>query len=412
MKSLLLNKFNLGKDFKYFIFFFFTIDYLFSIIPFPLNIAINTILCLLLFYNNKSIHEHLSKKFMYWLLFTLAITFITLFYLICKGLNYGLDKNIKSIIINFYNVFFTLFLYIEFGESKFNTKIKNLFIIQLGIELLAFIKYLQYPTIHRFRGTFAEPVVMGFWLGIAIFILLLNFRAKIKYIFAIILIYILYFHCKAKFAMIAFPIALLVAFSYKLKKNKYFRIISIGFVLLLLLIYSIYSEQIIALFFRQISKHVPLDATNTFTTRFFYLLTSLKNTFIRPFGYGFGLEYEYYSPYFESYISLANYFKLDTSELVNYVNPDTIIEKESISVIIGHFGLVGLIIYIYNFVKVQESINKKKYLANALLLFVFIESCITMHFYVNILFIYAKIALNDFLKKRELVYDKYNYTCL
>lgn len=412
MKSLLFCKFNLGENLRYFIFSFFTIDYVFGLIPFPFSVLINTFLCFLLFYNNKALHKHLNKKFIYWLLFSFAITFITFFYLIQKGLNYELDKNMKSIVVNFYNIFFTIFLYIEFGECEFNTKIKRLFILQLCIELLSFMFYINTPTTHRFKGTFVEPVVMGFWLGIAIFILLLNFRTKIKYILVFILIYILYFFCKAKFAMIALPLALVFAFTYKLKKGKYERIILLFIFLFFLLFFSIFIDQITEIFFIQISKRIPLNATNTFTTRFFYFFSALKNTFLRPFGYGFGLEYEYYYSFFEPYISLANKFHLDTSELMNYINPDTIIEKESISVIVGHFGLIGFIIYLNSFFKIQARINKKKYLSNALLLFVFLESCITMHFYVNILFIYAKIALNPFLRNRETNYDKYNYTSL
>ena len=389
-------------NFKYFVFLLVNIFALYNLIPFPLNVVINSFLCFLIVVIDKSFCKKLGIKFYFWLLCTITITFISLMFLMFKGLYFGLEKNLKAIVIGAYNFFYIFILYVEYSDLDFDFNIKFIFIFQLIVEGISFIRYINTYTVHRFHGTFPEPVVMGFWCGVCFFIVLLQFESKWKYIIALFLIYILYFHCKAKFALLAFPLAIFFALFYRITVSKRQNILLVLIFIVIIGLYALNSTYIIIKYLTFIKNHIEINATNTFVTRFFYLLEALQNLFINPFGVGFGLEYELYYPYFQPYIEIANNVGVDTSEISQYINPNTIIEKESISIISGHFGMVGILIYLAYFLKIRRQICKRKFLVNALMLYVFFESFFCITFYGNLVFIYAKIAINKYLNTSKI----------
>ena len=397
------------QDIKYFILFLVTLESLFNIIPFPFYLIVNTFLCALLVYVDSSFFKKLTYNFYLWFFFTIAITFLTFVFLIFTHIEYGIDKNIKAIVIGLYNFFYIFILYVEYSDIEFNNNVKLIFGFQIVVEIMYFFSYLKSTRISRFHGSFPEPVVMGFWLGVCFFIVLLQFKTKFKHLVALLLLYILYFHSKAKFALLCFPLALLLSIPCKVKKSKpFFYYLLFSFVCILICLYAFFSNYIISLYFKLIRKFFDFDSTNTFVTRFFYLFSSLKSVVTNPFGTGFGLEYEYYYPYFDWYIELANNCNVDTSELIHYVDPNTIVEKDSISVITGHFGLFGLLFYLYNIIKLESKVVRNKYLVYCLIIFVFLESCVCITFYGNLMFVFAQICVNSFTNNKKKIVAEYS----
>ena len=379
-----------------------------------IKIAVDTLLCTSLFLlRNKSI-KFTTKHVLFFSGF-LLLTLLSLVYY-SNNSHYGFQKLLNNVIltcvsyVNLFIVFFT------FDLHPFTKTIARLFKFQIFLTLIFYVFYilfnkqsgiLKHSFIQifilqdwtgRFQGTFAEPGYLGFWLGSAAFISLLVFRKRLGYPLSILLLFILYTACKAKFALIAVPLAL-VCSSLPIKYffSKYH--VSLFFRFFCICVFSLFWDSFTQNFFEIISHFIPSDGSSTYVTRFSFLLTSIKDICMFPFGHGFGLNYEVFHPILTDIIPRADSVGLETEELRGYFsNPNNMGSKETFSLFATSCGFIGIAVYFLYFKKLLCFHYHKSFFSVALILFCFVESFFTGNvtgdaYFFMLLFI--KMALNS-----------------
>ncbi len=377
------------------------------------KIAIDCFLILLLLLVNKSLHTFSYKQ----ILFISFYSFLTLFSLIIcfENNHYGFGKLLKNVILTAL-VFFNYFiLYQTFKNRFFTICIRKLFIFQILLESVLFFFWLFYnkktglighTNIQllilqdwegRFQGSFSEPSCLGLWLGSSIFILLILFQRYTKRICAIFFIFILYSACKAKFALLALPIAFIVPLikSYRFFSKQHIEII---FLLFIFCFISLFWYDFCKAFYYGISIIFPRKGSATYVTRFGFMWSSIKDICFYPLGHGFGLNYEVFQNIFTDIIPIVDSVNLETWELQSYgLNPNNMGSKDTLSLIISSCGFLGITLYFLYFKRTMQARYRHSFYAHALIFFIFIESIITGNIFADSSFfilIFAKMALN------------------
>ena len=105
-------------------------------------------------------------------------------------------------------------------------------------------------------------------------------------------------------------------------------------------------------FFSFLSNFISSEGSSTYVTRFSFLLTSIKDICIFPFGHGFGLNYEVFQPVLTDIIPIADSVGLETEDLREYfLNPNNMGSKETFSLFATSCGFIGIYVYFLYFKK-------------------------------------------------------------
>ena len=382
------------------------------------KIFIDTLLIIGLFIFNKRLSKFSLKQILF-ISFYLFLSFFSLIFYVNNN-HYGFEKLLKNVVLTvfvsfnyfvlyktFYKNTFTTYLYILLGFQIFITLFLAIFFFlynkntgYLGHSIVQIVVFQDWEG--RFQGTFSEPSFLGVWLGSTIFLLPLLWKSCFSYFISGIFIFILYSFCKAKFALLAFPIALGGAVVIKRCVLKsVFKQIWLYFSLICL--FSLFFTQFVNIFFSFVCQFFGLDGSATYVTRFGLLFASLQNICFYPLGTGFGFQYETLQNIFTEIIPIADKFNLDTNELLGYrLNPNSMGSKETVSFVTSTAGFLGIFLFISYFKKLLNSRYNHTIASTGLILFLFIEFFITSNAIAHPAFfilLFSKIALNTDKRK-------------
>ena len=363
-------------------------------------------------------------------LFTKKEIIFASFYLFLTGVvliiysnnnHYGLVKLIKNMVLTIIMLFDFVILYKEFYDYQFNSIIKRIFTFQILLELGLYILFVLFNKNNgmlgksviqifvfqdwsgRFQGTFSEPSLLGVWLGAAAFISFFIYKNKICKLFLFcICVYILFTACKAKFALIALPFALILSCFRKLslrQSNK----MGLAFICFFTCVVALFFQSVVYSFFTLLKKTIEVDGSATYVTRFGFLFASIEDACLYPLGRGIGLNYEVFQNLFSSIIPIVDKIGLDTFELKSYAkNPNNMGSKDTFSFLLSQFGFLGIYVY-FDFFKTLLS---KKYIYQffslGLIFFLLLESIVTTNMFtfpVFFIFLFTKILLNSIAKE-------------
>lgn len=414
-----MKKYRFGFLYSYFVLIWFMLTGLFNgimlyFVGIKIKVVIDSLLALgLIFFNANT--RRISYKQICFFSFYYFLTCISLLLHINNN-HYGFQKLMNNVILTSISYLNLFILYKTFEKRYFTKGIKKLFKIQILLNIILFIFYLLFNKKTgiighsiiqififqdfngRFQGTFAEPGYLGFWLGASAFISLLVFERKQGFSLFILLLFILYTSCKAKFALIAIPIAILFSlFHFRIFFSKY----NLNLILLFIIIClcSLFWLFVTEKFFYFLSQYISKDGSSTFVTRFSFLFTSFKDICLYPIGHGFGLNYEIFQPVLLDIIPIADKLGLETSELVGYMtDPNNMGSKETFSLISTSCGFFGIAIYFLYFKHLLCIKYYKNFIATSLILFCLIESVITGNIFYDpyfFLLLFIKMALNS-----------------
>lgn len=414
------------EKYNYFVLFWFTITGLFNglcifIIGSSKKILIDTILVMGLCFINKKLRK-ISIKEILFISFYLFVTMISLIF--CFNNNhYGIVKLCKNVVLTIL-VFSNFYvMYRLYQDEKFSLPISRLFLLQVFIELALYIFFILYNKKNgilgktpiqllvlqdwtgRFQGSFSEPSCLGLWLGIAIFIFFILYKNFLGYFVGFVFTFALYNACKAKFAMLAFPIVLifsLIFLRYSFSKNSPL----IFFMLFFVCMISLFWHSFTVLFFSVIAKLFEREGSATYVTRFGFLLSSMQNICNYPLGQGIGMNYESFQNIFTDIVPIAKGVNLETWELESYrLNPNNMGSKDTFSLFATTCGFIGIGLYLFYFKKLLLKKYVHKFFAFSMIAFCFIESLITGNIMSDSAFfilLFAKMALNTDEEKNDL----------
>jgi hypothetical protein len=332
--------------------------------------------------------------------------------------NYGFMKLIKNVILTTFYLIFYIILFI-YSEGQILDKFKkNLFVLVVLLEIILFVFYILYNKNDgllgrsmlqivifqdygegRFQGSFSEPSYLGMCLGIIALLVLLISESKIKYLIALVLVFILYYACRAKFALISLPLAFFAGiFCLKLPRINYIYpclLLLFGFCFI-----ALFYETIVNKLYYFISQlEGSKVSTGTYVTRFSFLLISIKELFFYPIGMGMGLNFEYFRDGIKESIVVANRYNLYALEIKGYLfDSDNFGSKETLSVVISSFGIVGILFYIKHFLFYLGQKYKNQITCNVLVFFILLQSIFTTNIVSSssiIFILYAKMALHE-----------------
>jgi hypothetical protein len=232
------------------------------------------------------------------------------------------------------------------------------------------------------------------------FIVVLVYKSKLKYFVSLLCLFIIYYACKAKFALIAMPSALIVGFFTRRLIIKDIQPLVI-FSLFILSLFVLNAHSILNYTYFLISKNTTtyLD-TATFVTRFCFLFGSVEDMGKYPVGSGFGLNIELFRDNVLTSILLGEKYGLNVSEIRNYLSSsENFGSKETLSFFLSSFGFIGFYIYIKHFLYLFNLKYQYRYICKTLLLFIFFETFISISIIlpIGILpIIYSRMALNEY----------------
>ena len=352
---------------------------------------VQLLLCSTIFFRERT---EIKRK---WKMLFFSYIVITVFYYYYFSSEFHFDRVliVKNIVLNIMQALSNLMLFFTFYTSSIDRKIESILRFIFSCQVITYIlyiflnssdgvfpttwgaKYIMQDGTGRFKGTFSEPVVMGFMLGISVFYILIKYDTWLKYPITGILMYIIFFECKAKFAVIALPIAIFIAIGGKYKFKYFWHIIIIAaFVGVIALSYYVRNNVIISLSF--IGEY--FGRNSSFFTRFFFIFTAMIKLVKYPLGTGFGLSYEYFSG-MESLLDLGRTLGMDTSEVRSYIENQSgaFSSKDSFSMIVSSFGFVGIILYLGIIKRLITMKVYRRHLVRGLIVFILLESTVTVN---------------------------------
>lgn len=424
---------SLTKKYNIFLLFWFTLTGMFNgislyFIGSATKSLLDTVFIIVAVCLNKKLRKFSTTEILF-ITFYLFMTNLSLI-LYFENNHYGFTKLFRNSIMTI--VYFCNFyiLYKIFKDKYFTKSISFLFKLQIFIELGLYIYFILYNKKNgllgksivqifllqdftgRFQGSFSEPSCLGLWLGATIFIIFLLYRKFSSYFIVLIFIFALYSSCKAKFALIAFPLSVIASlFLYKFKhfltyKNE---IIQKKFDYHILLIFfficffSFYWYQMTASFYHFISKIFEKEGSGTYVTRFGFLLSSIQDICIYPLGHGIGMNYEAFQNVITDIVPIATNAGLDSFELRGYkLNPNNMGSKETFSMLASSFGFLGIYLYLQYFKNLLSNRYVHNFFSFSLIFFIFFESLVTGNVISDSAFfilIFSKMALNTDRRK-------------
>lgn len=410
--------------YKYFVFFWLSVTNLFSDVVLlcfttSIKVLIDTIFISLLI----AIYIKKIKFCRFEILFIFGYLALTFLFLI-----FYVDSNYFGFIKLFNNSLLTITQLLEFylvykiyKDEYFTGFFKKLFSFEVFLQIGLFVLFILFNKKNglvskslvqgfifqdwkgRFQGTFSEPSVLGLFLGVACFIIILGYSNKSKYLIFILLLFILYTSCKAKFSVLAIPFSIFVAiFSYNISfYDRNYKGIFFAFILICLI--ALFFDSFIISFFNVLKSYIDLDGAATYATRFFFIFTSIKKACLYPLGSGIGLNYEFFRNSLDSFIFLIKGTGFDTFELLGYQKDPTCLgSKDCFSLFLSFFGFIGIFLHFKYFQNLLTIKSYKTYFSHCLILFVFIQSlfCPGVSEFIYLL-IFMKLVLNQTAKNKQ-----------
>lgn len=369
------------------------LEHIFS--TFPVTAAGFFIAAALVFHDRFKLRQGWSLMFCSYI----GITLVSYLFLV-NDFHYDLITSIKNSVIMAMNAARNIMLLSFFADKKMDRKTVHIIGFFFLIEAVMYIIYAIYrgkggvfekalvdlklvrDWQGRFQGTFAEPMTMGFYLGIMIFFVLIYFDSKWKYFLSAVLTAVLFTACKAKFALIAVPFALLTTVltekRFKIKNlGKFF-----GAAVMLAFIAMVFLAWMNSSFiFSVIAENFGTNAS--FGDRFYFLAASLRQIVLFPLGTGYGLNFEYYYKTVSSLLPVLEQCGLDSVEIRDAMAAGHQIGmngKETISHVICVYGIPGIIRYFSCFAKYVGMNVRRKHYIRGLIIFILIEGSITIDF--------------------------------
>ena len=224
-------------------------------------------------------------------------------------------------------------------------------------------------------------------------------------------LYMLYFSCGAKFALLAIPLVFILSPIIKyLKKDMNILFIQIIFILITFI--ALFWENSILYFFSLLKAFLNGETSATYSTRFGFLFSTIDKLPRFPFGQGIGMNYEYYQNLIYDFAPKIEGIGFETWEILGYkTDPVCLGPKDTFSVIGSSFGFLGLFLY---FAMYFNLISKKYYhkkIVGMLILFCFIESIISTTVFSSagfFIFLFARMAINnDMVREETNIWEKY-----
>lgn len=372
---------------------------------------IEAVLCTILLIHNCKIR--INKKLVVFFVFYCVVTVLSFIYFI-GNLHFEFIKEFKNIINATIASYVFIILWDVYGKKRIDcisSRILNMSIVIEAIYYFTykfnnifFIRLLSFDNIvsvfedysGRFQGSLAEPVLMGFWIGIIIYLVLLYFDNKLKYIIVLGCVYILFVDCKAKFAILAFPLSIIFSVLKKIKFHIGFKkyglvIISLSF-LFIGIIFAYFGSSN---FYKFVGDFFGQD--KTYATRFYFPFSALRNCLFFPLGTGYGWNCEFFYINSKELITLIRNSGLDTTEIYAYAyeaaHTAQFISKETLSYVLCNFGFFGFGAYMLYFLNLLRTSYKKNYICQALIIFVLLESIITVNIFEVSLFPFVIMAV-------------------
>lgn len=420
-------KYSFTQKYNYFVLFWFTLTGMFNgiflvFVGSAQKFLMDFVFSTGLFFLNRKARKFSDRELLF-ISFYFSLTLLSLLFYFDNN-HYGFQKLLNNVIltlVSFYNFYL---VYKVFKDECFSPKISFLFKFQIFIEFCLYIFFVLYNKKNgilgitpiqlfvlqdwsgRFQGSFSEPSSLGLWFGISIFIIFILYRNFLGYVIGGVFLFALYNACKAKFALIAFPLVLIFAFvlrkiSLSDLKNNY----SIFLVFFFICAISLFWKPFTSFFFSIIAKLFDKTGSATYVTRFGFMLSSLKDICLYPLGHGVGMNYEVFQNIFSDIVPIAKKVNLEVWELEGYkLNPNNMGSKDTFSLFATTCGFVGIYFYFSFF----NNLLKKKYLHKffsiSLISFCFIESLVTGNVISDSAFfilLFAKMALNTDQEKNE-----------
>lgn len=380
-----------------------------------LKILVDLFFCSMLFFFRKN---KVKQNYILFFCFFICLTIVNLLIFTYEN-HYGINKIFGNSVLTFTSVLIYFCLFNYYSDFIFDSKLYKLFSFQIFLQIAFFLFFICFNKNNgflgranlqiiifqdwkgRFQGTFSEPNCLGFWIGCTLFIAFI-LKLWYRYIFLIVASVILFVFCKAKFAMIALPLSLILCVILKKIRLR----TNVTFALLFFLIpLSICWQSITEIFYSLIFFVFGSEGSATYATRFSFIFCSLKNSLTHPLGFGFGLNYEAFQDIFSHIVPIAEKNSLDTSELLTYLsNPNNMGSKETLSFLLSSFGFIGVFIYFEKIRKKIVEVKNESRFCIGLILFIFIESLITCNIFSSNAFfciIFSIMALNSYQRKKQ-----------
>jgi hypothetical protein len=221
----------------------------------------------------------------------------------------------------------------------------------------------------RFQGPFSEPSIAGFFC-ISLAFLALQYLKRMRKTIAIFLVIVLYVFIKAKMAVVALPISIILAVCIKnLRINKLHVILLLNaLVFIFILVLPVVNSEILNLI-----STMEYEQQGTFVTRWVTMETSFKHLLYYPIGTGFGVDISSMMPilkdYYEKNYSPYIYFDEIKKGFESYFGFGS---KDTLSFAMTSFGFLGLNIFLSLFIDLIKK-QRRDVLLTSFTLFMFIS---------------------------------------
>jgi hypothetical protein len=231
------------------------------------------------------------------------------------------------------------------------------------------------PISLRVNGFFTEPSYLGFYcgfFGILVYSVFRNWKSLAISVFSLVL---LTFVIGAKFAYIAFILAIFLAYPLSKVSSSHIRFL---LYFSLITIYAVASANYDSYLMNKYISMLDYEDQGSFVTRIGYVSSSLRFITTHPLGQGFGGWINGSLPYMKDVISFTN--GLRNGELIEEIATGVdFLPKESFSMMIFMFGWLGAVLIIESAMK-MISIAAKDPVKIALILFFYISLIVYINF--------------------------------
>lgn len=394
------------------------------------QIVITFILLVILLVTQIKFKLCVNYKWIIYYLFMLFLSSIYLLYSLTTTSNFSRNKIISNYIISnielIMYVVICILIYKRYIHSyAFYSAIKKLVLISTLFELFLLCIYIQFNDYlssiicvvsmdGRFKGSFSEPSVLGFFWGLGIILVPYIYKKWWAFAISTIQTWALYTYCGAKFAILALPISLIIAYLLlKIKTTYHLQNFVVIIFLLVMFIISVANFNITNIFAKFLSSVHDFNFVESFSTRFSFIIATIKNLYNYPFGVGVGNNLIYFQNEFQEINSVLIDYGIDNFEIPLYLNTGSnFYTKETFSYIGSAFGYIGIAIYLklyFKLCKYSKGVKFKNcsYLKITVITFVMLESIFTINVFQTAILPFLLSVYTIIISKEQLVINLY-----
>jgi hypothetical protein len=231
------------------------------------------------------------------------------------------------------------------------------------------------PISLRMSSTFSEPSYLGFYVGFCALLFRSRFPTQASIWFIAFSGGVLFFLVGAKFAVIAYPLALLLGPVVHRMSMLSIRVMLYGIFIALFLATNLGLDGYV---YRQWLSDIDYENQQTFVTRFAYTFSSLSHLTLHPLGTGFGGWMFTLPEYMSTTIGLTR--GLGNEEIVDQLATGfNFAPKDSTSVVLLLAGWLGVVGFVEGFVLLLRIGKKHRAIGAVMVLYVLLSVAV----YVN-----------------------------